>query len=180
MMVERPNLTYHLPQIYISDKFNSVWDWKWNTTIAMNEADRLKALESYKMILVGEQALMINLTAQRIFAHSNCLVSLVDTHRQWFKSKFSVSNETPGKLAFCPMPFCNQMSRWLFQTQMRSDLLLTTGDIRPKHPVLCRSAPNPQGYALGTLWLTVTTTPAPASGGFADFKSPVVAQQVAS
>lgn len=122
-----------------------------------NEADRLKVLHCYNILDTPPEKEFDDLTA--LAAHvcdtPVALISLLDTDRQWFKSKVGVEAiETPRNLAFCN------------QTILKPDELLvvpnTLKDWRfATHP-LVMSHPNirfyagvplvtPSGFPLGTL-----------------------------
>lgn len=75
-----------------------------NAPLPPNEAERLKALREYQVLDTETEAAFDDLTrlAAEICDTPIALVSLVDTCRQWFKSRFGLeATETPRDLAFC-------------------------------------------------------------------------------
>jgi GAF domain-containing protein len=72
--------------------------------VPANEAERLAALRSYKILDTKPEARFDDLTklSALICGVPISLISLVDQDRQWFKSKFGLDmNETPRAQAFC-------------------------------------------------------------------------------
>jgi GAF domain-containing protein len=75
-----------------------------NYPLPANEADRLRALRSYKILDTKPEARFDDLTqlAAVICGVPISLISLLDTDRQWFKSRFGLDlQETPRAQAFC-------------------------------------------------------------------------------
>jgi adenylate cyclase len=72
--------------------------------IPNNEADRLRALRSYKILDTNPEERFDELTqlAAIICGVPISLITLLDTNRQWFKSRFGLDvEETPRAQAFC-------------------------------------------------------------------------------
>lgn len=72
--------------------------------IPKHEAARLAELEQYKILDTAPEEAFDGLTrlAAQICGTHIALVSLIDTHRQWFKAKVGIdAPETPRDIAFC-------------------------------------------------------------------------------
>ncbi|MEP6765900.1 MAG: PAS domain S-box protein, partial [Gemmatimonadaceae bacterium] len=74
------------------------------STLPSNETERLAALKRYEVLDTLPDQSLDDLTslAAHICSTPVSLISLVDEHRQWFKSEFGASwGETPRDISFC-------------------------------------------------------------------------------
>jgi signal transduction histidine kinase len=139
------------------------------TPVGFDDANRLASLRDYRILDTPPEAAFDNITtlASKVFQVPIALVTLVDEHRQWFKSRFGfATEETPRAVAFCDVaireaetlvvPDATQDPRFARNP-------LVTGD--PRIRFYC-GVPlrTPDGHALGTLCIIDRQPRAMSSG----------------
>jgi hypothetical protein len=129
--------------------------------VPANEAERLEVLKSYEILDTGPEEAFDGLTrlASYICETPISLVSLIDSQRQWFKSKLGLEvPETPREISFCQYAI---MQNDIFEVEdaQSSDLFrnnpLVTGEPNIR---FYAGAPliNSEGYNLGSLCIIDT------------------------
>lgn len=125
--------------------------------IQHTESDRLSALRDYRLLDSGAEKLYDNLTilASQICNTPISLISLVDEHRQWFKSKVGISvAETSREISICAHAIQKPAETFLVEDLTKdarfSSNPLVTGD---PHAAFYAGVPlvDSAGFALGTL-----------------------------
>ncbi|GAB4328206.1 MAG: hypothetical protein OHK0038_02020 [Flammeovirgaceae bacterium] len=121
-----------------------------------NEQNRVKALESYHILDSNPEVDFDRITelASLICDTPISLISLLDNHRQWFKSKIGLDvSETPKEISFCQ--FAIEKAEILEVEDASKDDRFQNNPLVTSYPNIRFYAGfpliDPQGYALGTL-----------------------------
>lgn len=125
-------------------------------SLPLDETQRLKSLHSLKILETPGEARYDRLTrmARRVFGVEICLVSLVDKHRQWFKSRQGLDAcETSREISFCGHAILDKEPFIVSDTHEDErfvDNPLVTGPPNIRFYAGC-PIHSPEGFRIGTL-----------------------------
>ena len=124
-----------------------------------DESARLMSLHSLRILDTPDEERFDRITrmAQRVFDVQICLVSLVDSDRQWFKSKQGTdASETPREISFCGHAILDDavfVVNDASKDARFADNPLVTGTPNIRFYAGC-PIQDPKGFRIGTLCLT--------------------------